>query len=122
MHHNIRILEKPNLSDADLNDLFSASWPSHSSRAFAPILQRSLTYFGAFQGTQLIGFVNVAWDGGSHAFLLDPTVLPACRRRGIGLALIAEAVNAATAGGAEWLHVDYESALDHFYRRAGFRP
>jgi ribosomal protein S18 acetylase RimI-like enzyme len=122
MNDNVRIIEKPDLSDAELNDLFSASWTSHTLRAFRPVLQRSLTYFGAYQKSKLVGFVNVAWDGGDHAFLLDPTVLPACRRRGIGLALVAAAVKASAARGVEWLHVDYEAALHHFYRRAGFRP
>jgi ribosomal protein S18 acetylase RimI-like enzyme len=122
MNDNVRILEKPDLSDIELNDLFTASWSAHTVRAFGPILQRSLTYFGAYQDSQLVGFVNVAWDGGDHAFLLDPTVLPACRRRGIGLALIAAAIIASTTRGAEWLHVDYDPALDGFYRKAGFRP
>jgi ribosomal protein S18 acetylase RimI-like enzyme len=122
MNDNIRIIEKPNLSDAELNDLFSASWAAHTRRAFGQILQRSLTYFGAYQDFQLVGFVNVAWDGGDHAFLLDPTVLPAHRRRGVGLALVAAAIKASAGGGAQWLHVDHDAVLDGFYRRAGFRP
>ena len=121
MNETVQIIEQPCLSDAELNDLFSAAWTSHFPRAFGPVLQRSLTYFGAYQKSKLIGFVNVAWDGGDHAFLLDPTVLPACRRRGIGLALVAAAVKASATSGAEWLHVDYEPALDLFYRKAGFR-
>ena len=121
MNDNLRIIEKPDLSDAELNDLFSTSWPSHTMRAFGPILQRSLTYFGAYQESKVVGFVNVAWDGGDHAFLLDPTVLPAWRRRGIGLTLVAAAVKASATNGAEWLHVDYEAALEPFYRKAGFR-
>jgi ribosomal protein S18 acetylase RimI-like enzyme len=122
MNHNVQIIEKPDLSDTELNDLFSASWTSHTPRAFGPVLRRSLTYFGAYQDSRLVGFVNVAGDGGAHAFLLDPTVLPASRRRGVGLALVAAAVKASAASGADWLHVNYEAALDHFYRRAGFRP
>ena len=122
MNTDVRIIEKPDLSDTELSDLFGASWTSHTVRAFGPILQRSLTYFGAYQDSKLVGFVNVAWDGGDHAFLLDPTVLPACRGRGIGLALVAAAAKASAASGAEWLHVDYDAALDGFYRRAGFQP
>jgi ribosomal protein S18 acetylase RimI-like enzyme len=122
MNDNIRIIERPNLSDTELNDLFSASWTSHTGRAFGPVLQRSLTYFGAYQDAKLVGFVNVAWDGGDHAFLLDPTVLPAYRGRGVGLALVAAAVNASAVNGAEWLHVDYDAELDGFYRKAGFQP
>ena len=44
------------------------------------MLARSLTYVAAYDtvggGEQLVGFVNVAWDGGIHAFLLDTTVHP----------------------------------------------
>ena len=37
----------------------------------------SLGWICARQGDgSLIGFVNVAWDGGDHAFLLDPKVPP----------------------------------------------
>jgi ribosomal protein S18 acetylase RimI-like enzyme len=32
---------------------------------------------------RLIGFVNVASDGGQHAFILDTCVHPAFRRRGM---------------------------------------
>ena len=81
-----------------------------------------MAYFGAYRATELIGFVNIAWDGGLHAFLLDPTVHPAFRRRGIGLALVGAAVRAAAARGLDWLHVDYEPQLEEFYRAAGFRP
>jgi GNAT superfamily N-acetyltransferase len=105
-----------------LNALFKGSWPAHAERAFTHILERSLTWFGAYQDSMLVGFVNVAWDGGDHAFLLDPTVLPAWRRRGIGLALVAAAIEASAARGVEWLHVDYEASLEPFYRKAGFQP
>ena len=39
-------------------------------------------------GGMLVGFVNVAWDGSDHAFLLDPKVRPDHQRRGIGTELI----------------------------------
>jgi len=37
---------------------------------------------------QLAGFVNVAWDGGVHAFNLDTVVAWPLRRRGIGTRLV----------------------------------
>jgi len=48
-------------------------------------------YIAAFDGTQLVGFVNVAWDGGVTGFLLDTTVHRDHQRRGIGSALLREA-------------------------------
>jgi len=122
MNNDVRVVERPELSDAELNRLFSASWPSHVERPFAAVLECSLTYFGAYEDSTLVGFLNVAWNGGDHAFLLDPTVLPAWRRRGIGLALVSAAIDASAARGVEWLHVDYEASLEPFYRKAGFRP
>jgi ribosomal protein S18 acetylase RimI-like enzyme len=111
----------PALTDAQLNALFAAAWPEHTPRAFGPVLERSLVYCAAFQGERLVGFVNVAWDGGAHAFLLDPTVHPALRHRGLGSALVRAATDAAAERGAEWLHVDYEPHLQGFYRALGFR-
>ncbi len=72
---------------------------------------------------ELVGFVNVAWDGGDHAFLLDTKVASAQQRRGIATALVAEAVGQAKAAGCEWIHVDFEERLAPFYFGAcGFRP
>jgi ribosomal protein S18 acetylase RimI-like enzyme len=112
----------PPLSDDELNALFSASWPAHRARSFIPLLRRSLTYVGAFcPNGELVGFVNVAWDGGDHAFLLDTTVLPAWQRQGIGTALVRAAAGAISGRGVAWLHVDYEPRLETFYRACGFR-
>ncbi|MFJ3792301.1 GNAT family N-acetyltransferase [Kitasatospora sp. NPDC090091] len=70
----------------------------------------------------LTGFVNVAWDGGGHAFLLDTVVATAARRTGVGTRLIAAAVDGARAAGCEWLHVDFEPHLRAYYLDAcGFR-
>jgi ribosomal protein S18 acetylase RimI-like enzyme len=76
------------VTDAELNALFDASWEDHRPRRFAPILERSLAYVCAYYGEELVGFVNLAWDGGLHAFLLDPTVHPEFRRCGIGTCLV----------------------------------
>ncbi|MBX2803375.1 MAG: GNAT family N-acetyltransferase [Myxococcales bacterium] len=40
------------------------------------------------RGGTLVGFVNVAWDGAEHAFLLDTKTRPSHRRRGIGTAVV----------------------------------
>jgi predicted N-acetyltransferase YhbS len=113
----------PPLGDILLNRLYTSVWPDHQERAFQPVLERSVTYVGAFaEDDVLVGFVYVAWDGGAHAFLLEPTVLPAYRNRGIGLELVREAAREAADAGADWLHVDYAPELERFYSAAGFRP
>jgi GNAT superfamily N-acetyltransferase len=79
-------------------------------------LQRhSLGWVCAWQDDHLIGFVNVAWDGGSHAFVLDTVVAGRCRSRGVGSALVQAAAEGARAAGCEWLHVDFEEHLRSFY-------
>jgi ribosomal protein S18 acetylase RimI-like enzyme len=71
----------------------------------------------------LIGFVNVAWDGGDHAFLLDTKVRADHRGRGIGTELVRIAARHAAAAGCEWLEVDFEEHLTTFYLDAcGFKP
>jgi ribosomal protein S18 acetylase RimI-like enzyme len=112
----------PSVTNEELNPLFAVSWPEHEWRDFQPVLSRSLTYICAFCKGQLIGFVNLAWDGGLHAFLLDPTVHPDWRRRGIGCQLVEKSVSVAQAHGVEWVHVDFDPPLWDFYRKCGFRP
>ncbi len=112
----------PPIPNAELNGLFAAAWPNHTASDFQPILQRSLAYVCAYRDQALVGFVNLAWDGGIHAFLLDTTVHPAVQRQGLGRELVARALVAARERGIEWVHVDYEPHLGDFYRGCGFRP
>ncbi|QND13647.1 GNAT family N-acetyltransferase [Rhizobium leguminosarum] len=109
-------------SAAELNALFSAAWGSPHSRDFTAILSRSLAHIGAYQDDRLVGFVNVAWDGGIHAFILDTSVQPDMRRQGIATRLVREATRVARQRGASWLHVDFEPHLTGFYRACGFAP
>jgi ribosomal protein S18 acetylase RimI-like enzyme len=106
--------------DAVLKRLWLAAWGSAGPAEFGPILSRSLAHAGAYDGAVLVGFVNVAWDGAVHAFILDVCVDPAYQRHGIALALLAQAAETARARGAEWLHVDFEQRLEALYRQAGF--
>ena len=116
------ITANASLNNDELNALFAISWPSHVSRDFGPVFARSLVYLSARVGARLVGFANVATDGGEHAFLLDPTVAPDFRRRGIGRGLVVRAIAEARSRGARWLHVDYSVELEPFYRSAGFQP
>ena len=64
---------------AALGQLRQATWGGGSGSDgewWRPVLERSLTWVTAHEGDRLVGFVNVAWDGGVHAFLLDTTVHP----------------------------------------------
>ena len=84
----------------------------------AQVHQHSLGWVCARDGDELVGFVNVAWDGSVHAFLLDTMVAADVRRRGVGTKLVGVAITEARAAGCEWLHVDYEDHLRPFYSDA----
>jgi len=89
----------------------------------AQVENHSLGWVCARDGDDLIGFVNVIWDGAGHAFVLDTLVTPVQRRQGIGKQLVAIAIENARAAGCEWLHVDFDDHLRDFYFRAcGFEP
>ncbi|HEX5407560.1 MAG TPA: GNAT family N-acetyltransferase [Pseudonocardiaceae bacterium] len=89
----------------------------------AQLERHSLGWVCAFLGDTLVGFVNVAWDGAGHAFVLDTVVADEHRRAGIGAELVAVATREAAAAGCEWLHVDFEDHLRGFYfDTCGFRP
>jgi GNAT superfamily N-acetyltransferase len=110
------------VSNEALNALYAASWPSHRDRDFSALLPHYLAYVCAFEDERLIGWVYVAWDGWQHAFLLDPTVHPDYRLRGIGSELVRWAMEASREAGCEWLHVDYAQDLARFYEACGFCP
>jgi ribosomal protein S18 acetylase RimI-like enzyme len=75
----------------------------------------SLGWVCARKGEELVGFVNVAWDGGVHAFILDTLVTARARRQGVGTRMVEIAENEARAAKCEWLHVDFEDHLGAFY-------
>jgi GNAT superfamily N-acetyltransferase len=88
--------------------VFSDDW-------IAQLHDHSLGWVCAYDDTDLVGFVNVAWDGGFHAFVLDMLVAATHRRRGVGTELVAIASAQARGAGCEWLHVDFDPELRDFY-------
>jgi ribosomal protein S18 acetylase RimI-like enzyme len=95
---HVQIAVDPLPSEQDLGALWEAAWGGRPA-SFAQVLSRSLGHVGAYDGARLIGFVNIAWDGGVHAFILDTCVHPDYRRQGIATKLV----------------------IREFYRRCGFR-
>jgi GNAT superfamily N-acetyltransferase len=103
-----------------LNALMADAWPDHALMDPEVLRRHSAGWVCAYGGERLVGFVNVAWDGATHCFLLDTTVAPSHQRQGIGAALVAHAVALSKARGGDWLHVDYEDHLTSFYEGCGF--
>ncbi|MEO8330338.1 MAG: GNAT family N-acetyltransferase [Candidatus Nanopelagicales bacterium] len=87
------------------------------------VQDHSLGWVIARSEERLVGFVNVAWDGDAHAFILDTLVDTAFRKAGVGTRLVDLATSHARLAGCEWLHVDFDDELEQFYFAAcGFRP
>jgi GNAT superfamily N-acetyltransferase len=118
---DLQYLVNSHVTNRQLNDLFGSSWEGHQWRDFEPVLGRSLGYICAWRTDELLGFLNLAWDGGIHAFVLDTTVHPKVRRRGVGRRLVKLAVEVARECGVEWVHVDFDGHLREFYYECGFR-
>ena len=112
------VSERPDL--AAYQALWAAAW-GEAGLENLNRLDHSLTWICAYDDSRLIGFVNVAWDGGVHAFLLDTTVHPDYQRKGLGRELVCRAAEESRQRGMHWLHVDFEPHLMGFYRGCGFR-
>lgn len=117
----IRYERRPDIDVGALNALFAAAWGSPKP-GYDAVFTHSFTWIGAWDRDELVGFVNVAWDGDAHFFLLDTTVHPDRQRQGIGRRLVEEAIEACR-GHGEWLHVDAdEELMNGLYLRCGFEP
>jgi GNAT superfamily N-acetyltransferase len=77
--------------------------------------RHSLGWVVARSDGNLVGFVNVIWDGLVHAWLQDTMVATRSRGQAIGTELVAHARAAARSAGCEWLHVDFDDDLVGFY-------
>lgn len=114
---------KPQINNEEFNDLMNRVWNDleGTNEDYQLMLKLSLTYVGAFIDEKLVGFINVAWDGGEHAFILNTSVDSEYRRKGIGSELVQIAVEESKKVGMTWLHVDYEPEYKNFYQKCGFR-
>ncbi len=104
-------------ADSELNALHAEAFGHEvmDDDWWAQVNRHSLGWVCARDTGTLVGFVNVCWDGGSHAFILDTAVAAQAQRIGVGTSLIALARKEARDAGCEWLHVDFEDHLRPFY-------
>jgi len=119
----MRIEWRTPVSDAELAELTQAHGGEPEVGWWDRVQGHSLGWVTARTETgELVGFVNVAWDGGDHAFLIDTKTRPTHQRQGLGTAVVGRAIAEVQATGCEWLFVDFEPALATFYIDAcGFR-
>ncbi len=116
----LRYTWRDRFDDAEVEALHAEGFghPPTGDGWWARVNRHSLGWVCARDGGTLAGFVNVAWDGASHAFVLDTVVAATAQRRGVGTGLVAAAIDGARAAGCEWLHVDFEDHLRGFYLEA----
>jgi GNAT superfamily N-acetyltransferase len=106
------------VQNQELHSLFEDAWgrAPREGNIVSRLETQSLGWVTARdEDGALLGFVNVAWDGSLHAFLLDTTVATASQREGVGAQLVGVAVERARKAGCQWLHVDFEPELRAFY-------
>jgi predicted N-acetyltransferase YhbS len=122
---NIDYLWRGEFDNAEVNALHAEAFEHRilDDDWRAQVAAHSLGWVTAREGGELVGFVNVPWDGAIHAFILDTIVAARVGRRGIGTRLVTVATDNARAAGCEWLHVDFDDHLRPFYFDAcGFTP
>jgi len=121
MEAEIRYERRAVVDPQQLQALFIAALGAPKT-GYERVFRHSFTWVTASSREELVGFVNVAWDGDAHFFLLDTTVHPAWQRKGIGRRLVGEAI-AACMGHGDWLHVDAdEELMRRLYLPSGFEP
>ncbi len=101
----------------------AVGWTNYTQRP--DMLERafrgSLLVLGAWDGDKLVGLLRAVGDGASILFLQDILVLPDYQRRGIGSALVREALRRFPNVYQVELAADNAPRLAAFYRSLGFR-
>jgi GNAT superfamily N-acetyltransferase len=114
--------------NVEVNELhaqaFETEVPDEAERNWTELVRtHSLGWVVARHGDDLVGFVNVIWDGYAHAWIEDTMVASRARGQGIGTRLVAMARDHARDSGCQWLHVDFGEHLRPFYLTScGFAP
>ena len=94
-------------------------WGRGRTREFViQTIEQSYRVVGLYQAGIQIGFARVVSDGLTVAYLCDVFVLPEFQGRGLGQALVQEAVEGAGLSGLKWI-LHTEDAHD-LYRKFGF--
>ena len=114
---DVRYQWRGDFENVEVNGLHAEGFghPPFDDDWMSQVQRHSLGWVCARAGDELVGFVNVPWDGGTHAFILDTLVSVRARRQGIGTRMIALAAEESRSAGCEWLHADFDEEITEFY-------
>jgi GNAT superfamily N-acetyltransferase len=109
------------LSGKQIEDLRVAVGWDRMEGYYDRILARSYAHFSVHDDDgSPIAFVNVISDGIADAFLVDLIVHPDYQAKGIGQALVTQAIAELRDDGIRVIEVIFEPHLAPFYRACGF--
>jgi len=115
------ILRNSKLNGTEIEDLRVAVGWDRMDGYYHRILPRSYTHFSVHdEDVRLVAFVNVISDGIADAYLVDLMVHPDYQGRGLGQALVTQAIENLRADGIRAIQVIFEPRLEPFYRACGF--
>lgn len=86
----------------------------------APLIAGSFCFIVATEDERAVGMGRAISDGCSDAYLQDIVVLPACRGRGIGAAILEALVAFCRERGLTWIGLIAQPGTAPFYEREGF--
>ncbi len=104
-------------------EAFDTRMSSDSERNWNDLVAKhSLGWVVPRDDESFVGFVNVVWDGSTHAWIQDTMVAKSYRNRGIGTQMIYLVQVECQRAGCQWLHVDFDEGLGKFYfQSCGFK-
>lgn len=91
-------------------------------RVYQAALERSVFYICAYEGENLIGFLDVVGNGVTDAYIQNFLVAADRQGCGIGKAMMDLAVKRLTELGIRNAWLIFDPELEPFYRQFGFAP